>query len=69
MFCRLEKLVLGDGSSVLDNIVTVEHVLGNDQHILSSESCTDMTNNCSKNLILEQEPAWKDVDDDDIMYV
>ena len=61
--CRLEKLVLGDGSSILDSIVTVEHVLGNDQQMPSPDSGIDAPYS-DDNITKAQKPAWKDADDD-----
>lgn len=64
---RLEKLVLGDGSNILDNIVTVEHVLGNDQQIPSPDSGIDMPYNSDEGVTQARKPAWEDADDDNIV--
>lgn len=68
MFCRLEKLVLGDGSNILDNIVTVEHVLGNDQLLPNADSGIDIPYNSDENIPQARKPAWEDADDN-IVYV
>lgn len=60
---RLEKLVFGDGSSILDNIVTVERVLGSDHEMPSPDSGIDVPYSSSENATQEQKPAWEDADD------
>lgn len=69
MFCRLEKLILGDGSNILDNIVTVESVLGSDQLLSNTDSGIDIPCNSDENIPQARKPAWEDADDDNIVYV
>lgn len=60
----MEKLVLGDGSSIVDSIVTVERVLGNDQQVPSPGSGIDIPYNSVDNVTQSLKPAWEDADDD-----